>query len=667
MANKKTLTTANSDTPAKPQPSGILLTPGTGTTRRKRVSFGHDVKAGTNGVVDGNVPGVWTSNAESGKTTKAKSKLAQALENSRKNKQPQPSAAGTKPKATEPKDSEDVWEEVDDVDRDPDMTVDINEPHSQSGKYWKSCFERYHSDAKAEMEKLVKYKALAKSYAKMKDSEAMDLNQKLHEEQDKVQRMERRVADMTRQLESSRKRIGHSSKQDGEMTEELARQTAIATEYGQQVQELEELLLAAGQEPDDKGKRKKHVTTSPRTQKTLIETQRELRRARAQVKELGDLRDEVSRLKAEILAEKQKSAKLADENRKLAGDLSRSSSKVVNLEKKLDESRDEARQKDRELRSLKKEHDQLKENAKSRYSEAEQVLARKNETISGLKDEIRSLTTEKGKRQLTTLSDEHRAILDAATRLPDAGRKVDRERPKSYYVSNANRLEDVTGEVATTEIFDSDKTRRRGRATTGPSLRRPSSNIHMDKDAKYADQKPNNYEDETLATSRALRERLTAEMSKTSSSSSALSDRGNLQDLRRTTSTTASNRHSYPSGEVVEPSLPTLPRPGEMGEDDNFGFRRQSSKGSIRHKKASDLRLSSADSDGPQIDLVHSHFAKLGGPEAINTSTVWDINATKTSLPADRRAAAIARLQRKRAERSRIQNGEDRNKENMLP
>src|SRR5688572_26253027 len=29
------------DTPSKPP--GILLTPGTGTTRRKRVSFGHDV------------------------------------------------------------------------------------------------------------------------------------------------------------------------------------------------------------------------------------------------------------------------------------------------------------------------------------------------------------------------------------------------------------------------------------------------------------------------------------------------------------------------------------------------------------------------------------------------------------------------------------------------
>jgi septal ring factor EnvC (AmiA/AmiB activator) len=478
----------------------------------------------------------------------------------------------------------------------------------------------------------------------MKDSEALDLQQKLGEEQERVKKMEEKVAELSRNIHAGRAKGDKGSKKDSEMVAELQKQTALATEYRLQVEELEEMLVTAGQEPDGDKKKRKAITTSPRT--AIIETHRQLRQARAQLKELEDVKDEVSRLKAELLAERRKSGKLAEENRKLAGDLSRSSSKIVELEKKLDDSRNEARTKEREFRRLKSEHDQLKDNAKSRFSEAEQVLAKKNETISGLKDEIRSLKTEISKR-------------------PASGEERKAPRRKSYSETTyGKRSREMIPEDNSTKILDIVESRARSSLTNGLSLPQLSSNIHVDKEAIYGEnQRPSSHEDEDLLiSSRALRHRITTDMGKNGSSSSVLSDRANLQENRRIETSNGSNRHSYAAKDTAEPSLPTLPRTSKG--DDEYGLRRKSSRSSV-HRKASDIRPSSAESEAPQIDLMQSHFARLG--DTVNTSTAWDISTVKTSLPAERRAAAIARLQRKKADRVRSGRAEGRNKENLLP
>lgn len=89
-------------TPSKP--AGILLTPGTGTTRRKRVSFGHELAA--------------SKAAETNGTTE---------------------------------NSDDEWEESEDSEANTnDATIDLNEPHSNSGRYWKEEYYKYHEGAKAE-------------------------------------------------------------------------------------------------------------------------------------------------------------------------------------------------------------------------------------------------------------------------------------------------------------------------------------------------------------------------------------------------------------------------------------------------------------------------------------------------------------------------------------
>ncbi|KAK8100946.1 Spindle-body formation-associated protein [Apiospora kogelbergensis] len=134
-----------------PKPTGILMTPGTATSRRKRVSFGHEVQKKQNDA------------------------LAQS-----------PTKPAQPAKPTAPTRDEDMSDE-DWEDEDPaDVTIDLNEPKSQSGRYWKTQFNKYHDDAREEMSKLVKHKHLSRMYAQQKDVENTEL-------QERVKELERQV------------------------------------------------------------------------------------------------------------------------------------------------------------------------------------------------------------------------------------------------------------------------------------------------------------------------------------------------------------------------------------------------------------------------------------------------------------------------------------------
>ena len=154
---------------------------------------------------------------------------------------------------------------------DGDMTMDLNEPHSQSGIYWKSEFEQYHSEAQSEMKKLMKYKNLAKSYAKRKDAEALDLAEKLKEEQRRVVSMEDKISKLSSQISIS----GLEGQEDNSpvMIRELARQTALAVQYRAQVEEFR-AALEEGTDGHTDGRSGEERTTSPQILHTLLDTQR---------------------------------------------------------------------------------------------------------------------------------------------------------------------------------------------------------------------------------------------------------------------------------------------------------------------------------------------------------------------------------------------------------
>ncbi|KAL2163092.1 hypothetical protein VTH06DRAFT_6928 [Thermothelomyces fergusii] len=628
------VSSAADKTPAKPP--GILLTPGTGTTRRKRVSFDRDVKQGSGGAAKasttglpddcpGKFPSPWVDrNGDEGQS-RPKTKLQVAMEKSRKGSS-KGSASDVKDFAYPSKEPEDAGEEVEDeeeeeeeegggddddddqFDAEADVTTDLNEPHSRSGKYWKSYFETYHSDAKTEMEKLVKYKQLAKSYAKMKDAEAVELGRKLKEEQEKVKALEEKVAEMSRQAGLAS--TGNGSGSDQALLDEVKKQTALATEYKLQVEELENLLQNRVDEGGD-ARRRPRRTASPRTQQTLMETQRELRRARSQLRELGRLQEERDRLRSDLKFAEQRASKLAEENRKLSSELSVGESRIKELERQLEDS--------------KSSYEKLKDDAKSRYLEAQQVLQKKNAKISELQEEIESLKQGGADQRRTTRSNRAKSLDEKAT----ARRPLEPEQ------------KGATGSAAPAA------TRQRAKRSREDLKRVPP-------------------EDETLAQARALREKLEAEFgTKGLPSTSVFDDRGNLQDSR---SSASSGRPAHSREDQANASRPDRPLRStwtatsteKAALDDILAGSSRSedreSKTSLEAPRRVPIRPVSRENDDTSPET---------GATNAQPGAIWStVNTSRISIPEHRKAAALARIQRRIAERKMLQQQLGRDKEN---
>ncbi|KAK1835342.1 spindle pole body formation-associated protein-domain-containing protein [Podospora conica] len=670
---------AQGPAPASPtKPPGILLTPGTGAARRKRVSFGYGVKEGASvpdlglsNEAPEKVLGPWTADGDANKTgdsaSRPKTRLTQAMENATKNKKP---SAGADARETD-----ELWEEFDEEsDHDADVTVDLNEPHSRSGKYWKAYFESYHDDAKAEMEKLVKYKQLAKSYAKKKDEEAVDLNQKLKEEQERVKQMEAKVAEVSREVALRAQRAG--GQYDAGLVEELTKQTTIALEYKKQVEELESLLLENAEHDEDNASRQRRIA-SPRTQKTLLDAQRELRKARAQARELERAQEERDRLRSELKFAEQRASKLVEENKKLSGFITQSTSRTQDLESSLIEAKSEAQRKDDELKRLKKDYEKLKEDAKARYSEALQIQQKKNEKIAELQGELVTLRAEGAESRWTSRARNLETKLKAGSEKVHAA-ALDRD-------SAAKFLE--TAEEESTQLLRELGELRKASVQRGliPASNTPGIKLRS-KSSLAERRKSEPLHDDALVSSRALREKIEAEMGRRDPY--VLSERGNFQDSR-------SSASSGRSAHLREPSPPAPPnrqpsrasrRPDPVATttttaatgtsaprakqtiDDILGNRHNGDHhrrvSPVETRRPVSTRTVSTDREPPlQVDLVQDSFAPLGGSLDAHSSAVWDMSTVRTTLPADRKAAAIARLQRKRAERAK----EERNKENARP
>ncbi|KAM0332967.1 hypothetical protein ACHAQA_001623 [Verticillium albo-atrum] len=594
----------NSGTPLKPQ--GILLTPGTGTSRRKRVSFDHNTvdrvdptrgKSRTRDNSHGKFPNSFTTQ-DDGSASK-RTRLTETMEKSRRSK----SANGSSPGKRNPhiNSSEEEWEEAEDDDHCMhDITVDLNEPFSRSGKYWKSEFEQYHHDARAEMEKLLKYKQLAKSYAKMKDAEAIDLNEKLKEEQEKIVKMETRITEMAAQMAT--RRLDGDEGENPQLMKDLARQTALAVQYRDQLKQVESLMTDKPEDNDtDTQSRRRRQAASPRTQKTLLETQRELRRARTQVKENGDLREQVKRLKAELRAAEQRAS---DSTRPDSRPASLSSS---GADVELKEARDEIRRKDEEMRRLKAEYEAFQAEATARQEETKRVLQTATDKISDLKKEIRVL--------------KHGTSHAAAEFKPTT-------RPSSDPVQAA----EVKPEPLLAGKND------RGDAGKGSF-------------------------DLVQSLGKKLNERSSRDL------------RGKFQEQDEPKITTSTIEPAKPSFNILEdrvelerprwkPFIPRSPRNRErLGTDINQQIQ---SSSSIPSGATPAPRHRFLDRDHGDIDLLQNRFARLGVPDAAEASTMLGANMSRSAIPPERRAAAIARIEQRKAEKRRAL-GDIVNKENVKP
>jgi hypothetical protein len=416
--------------PTKPQ--GILLTPGTATFRRKTVSFGAGVvdnegrdAIGRSGVPNdcpGKFPSPYTPKVDENLEPARRTALTKTLEAARGGQTKKSSSAksAAPAPATSPLDLDfkflpksatssnadvqnlDVVQSknpktnaINSVhsstieDFDGDMTLDLAEPHSHSGRYWKSEYDRYHEEAIAEMKRLVKYKQLVKSYAKKKDAEAIDSGEKLKEEQQKVANMEAKISELAAQIANSRLNGRENENQD--LIKDLARQTALARGYGNKAGEFQAALSEGHARLDHQSNRRDQRHTSASTAQTPSETNLELNRASKQLAEMGSLQDEMHRVRLNLSMAEKKVSSLQDENVKLAKDLAKVSEELDKSKKRRQSAEAQSHERALLLETIQKDYDRLKELAKSQRRDAEGLLKKRHDQVVKLKKEIRSL------------------------------------------------------------------------------------------------------------------------------------------------------------------------------------------------------------------------------------------------------------------------------------
>lgn len=224
---------------------GILLTPGTGPTRRKTVSFGSliadahrkeeqspSTKANRDSAPrSGKDPEVVKTNPRIQPRHSSLTKTLIQKSKQKSNNQTILVKSNEEVPASEP--AANLGAQTQNPDYSPDITVDLSQPRSTSGQHWKTEYEQYHKRSNREMKKMIMYGQNVKSYAVKKDSEATGLGEKLKKELAKVAAMEKKVSKLAAQLNNA---CAHSPEGESEQTRlvsELAQQTALAIRYKQ--------------------------------------------------------------------------------------------------------------------------------------------------------------------------------------------------------------------------------------------------------------------------------------------------------------------------------------------------------------------------------------------------------------------------------------------------
>lgn len=369
----------------------ILVTPGTTSNRRKTVSFGDGVvdnerkqespsktpTAKTPPSATGSSSSShWTSGSSDGKA-KPRSKLTQALLDSRDkhSKDPEPTqalktgesrTAETTPKATSTATRND----------DNDETINMNEPRSQSGKYWKTEFDNYRTRTDTEIRRLVQYRSVAKAYARKKDEEAVRLAEKLKQEEGKVGEMERRVSQLASTM------VAEGSKADKEkLIQDLTKQTALALQYKHRVTLLRKALEQHGvvnnEMVDTKEQPSKDNEFSDKTDATaeeLRKTQQALDQANSRIEEMRNQRTDLTELQDLAQSSEQKASELQKENDTLKLSLARVKSEMSKYEGRRKEKEAKLKQREAKLEIRIQEYRDRLKTVSQRHRDSQESL-----------------------------------------------------------------------------------------------------------------------------------------------------------------------------------------------------------------------------------------------------------------------------------------------------
>ena len=328
-----------SETPNASPTKSILATPGTTSNRRKTVSFGDGVvdnerkqgdpvkfaKTPPKPRDDSSIQ--WNSGSSNG-MSKPPNKLMQTLLDAREE-----TLQGTRSAGNDDRESSGATKENNVMpqilkETDGNDTANLDDPHSQSGKFWKTEFESYRVNTNKEMKKLIHYRRAAKSYAKKKDNEASRLAEKVSEEEAKVMEMESRVSQLASTMLNEEPNVDKEH-----LVRELSRQTALALQHNHKFKSLckklerhgvvgNDLGVANSQKGDQEpGKVQEH--TRPEKSNDLRKTHKSLDRASAKVDEMKREQYEFGRLQDLVQSSEKKATMLEKENSALKHTISR--------------------------------------------------------------------------------------------------------------------------------------------------------------------------------------------------------------------------------------------------------------------------------------------------------------------------------------------------------
>ncbi|KAK7539114.1 spindle pole body formation-associated protein-domain-containing protein [Phyllosticta paracitricarpa] len=195
-----------------PKLAGILSTPGA-NKERKTVSFGTQVvdnegkksdieaRSGLPSNYPGKFPSPWTPKADVTEEVKVRSsaKLKEALYDAKTSKEPHRPGPDSKALPIRGAPAPQRLAPIARAKDDQDITIDIDQPRSESGKYWKEQYESYAKRSEKEMNKLIKRQQLAKDYARKKDAERLEVASQLETEQIKHREREKELEDKNRE------------------------------------------------------------------------------------------------------------------------------------------------------------------------------------------------------------------------------------------------------------------------------------------------------------------------------------------------------------------------------------------------------------------------------------------------------------------------------------
>ncbi|KAE8383235.1 spindle pole body formation-associated protein-domain-containing protein [Aspergillus bertholletiae] len=395
----------------------ILVTPGTASNRRKTVSFGDGVvdnerRRGDSPSKSARTPltSQWSINSSDGKA-KPRSKLTQALMDSR-DKSPKESEISQN---SQPAESKPVVQSVSSTEDDTgDDTVNLNEPRSQSGKYWKAEFDSYRNKTTQEIRKLIQYRSAAKAYARKKDEEALRLAEKLKEEEVKVSEMERHVTQLASTM------VAENPKADKEeLVQELTKQTALALQYKHRVGLLRKLLeqhgVVNGDVENIAGPSETTNDSSGDAAQELRKAQQALGEANAKLEEMKREQSEFTRLKDLVQSSEQKASDLEKENATLKQTLARVKQEMTKYEGRRKEKEAKLKQREAKLELRVQEYrERLKSTSQQHREQEESIRESFNEERRRMQDQIDLL-----KLKLTTF--ERLPELRSRTRHSDKG------------------------------------------------------------------------------------------------------------------------------------------------------------------------------------------------------------------------------------------------------